>query len=539
MFFIPSGLMFETSRSLARRLVRDRIVVNRFLVFDNPKAGRPVPRDGYSRLACGGAPDGLGWGTVSLFRFLFLSAYGRFSTMANVLTEWLAARYPEAGPHEFYRDLFPEGSLATAWGAGASPHHYEKGAYSAIMVRVWQGEDGSQHAERHLVTDDLDYIQTETRGDGTAWPIGVDELLYQMDELKRAPRPTYIASSGTGLHLYYLLDRPLRMWPNVIERLSAFRHRMVDLVWNRYVTREPDKPQYESVVQAFRMVGSRSRAGDQVVRAFRTGVRWSMEDLNGFVPEDCRVTPEMIGARHSIDEARRLWPEWDPEWRRKALTNPGPHNQWRVKRALFDWWCRRVEDGDTATEAFDGNRYWCVFVAACLAAKCPEVTYEELEKWAYGIQPRLDRLTKNPGNHFTAKDVSDALSAYGNPVSVKLRRDKIAEKTALPMPVNKRNGLKQAQHLYLARGRKESMKAVGIPMKNPEGRPKGSGTKADVIRQFAQEHPGLSNRKIAEALGVSRNTVNKWLRGGQAELLYSSNSNLLEHKSPRRVSLEY
>ena len=62
--------------------------------------------------------------------------------MANVLTEWLAARYPEAGPHEFYRDLFPEGSLATAWGAGASPHHYEKGAYSAIMVRVWQGEEG-------------------------------------------------------------------------------------------------------------------------------------------------------------------------------------------------------------------------------------------------------------------------------------------------------------------------------------------------------------------------------------------------------------
>ena len=83
------------------------------------------------------------------------------------------------------------------------------------------------------------------------------------------------------------------------------------------------------------------------------------------------------------------------------------------------------------------------------------------------------------------------------------------------------------------------MKAVGIPMKNPEGRPKGSGTKADVIRQFAQEHPGLSNRKIAEALGVSRNTVNKWLRDGQVELLYSSNSNLLEHKSPRRVSLEY
>ena len=253
------------------------------------------------------------------------------------------------------------------------------------------------------------------------------------------------------------------------------------------------------------------------MRAFRTGGRWSMEDLNVFVPEDCRVTPEMLGARHSLEEARRLWPEWDPEWRRKALANPGPHNQWRVKRALFDWWCRRVEDGETQSEAFDGNRYWCVFVATCLAAKCPEVTYDELEAWAYGVQPRLDRLTKNSGNHFTAKDVSDALGAYGNPISVKLRRDKIAEKTALPMPVNKRNGRKQTLHLRMARSNLEILNAdAGHAL---QGRPRGSGTKADVIRRFAMDHPGMSNRKIAEVLGVSRNTVNKWLRDGRAELL--------------------
>ena len=113
--------------------------------------------------------------------------------------------------------------------------------------------------------------------------------------------------------------------------------------------------------------------------------------------------------------------------------------------------------------------------------------------------------------------MSDALSAYGNPVSVKLRRDKIAEKTSLPMPVNKRNGRKQALHLRMARSNLEILNTdAGHAL---QGRPKGSGTKADVIRQFAMDHPGMSNRKIAEALGVSRNTVNKWLRDGQAELL--------------------
>ena len=48
---------------------------------------------------------------------------------------------------------------------------------------------------------------------------------------------------------------------------------------------------------------------------------------------------------------------------------------------------------------------------------------------------------------------------------------------------NKRNGLKQNQHLYLARRRKEDMKAIELPMKAPEGRPKGSGTAQQRSRE--------------------------------------------------------
>ena len=33
------------------------------------------------------------------------------------------------------------------------------------------------------------------------------------------------------------------------------------------------------------------------------------------------------------------------------------------------------------------------------------------------------------------------------------------------------------------------MKDIGLPMKRSEGRPKGSGTKRDVIRDYAVEHP--------------------------------------------------
>lgn len=54
---------------------------------------------------------------------------------------------------------------------------------------------------------------------------------------------------------------------------------------------------------------------------------------------------------------------------------------------------------------------------------------------------------------------------------------------------NRRNGLKQNQHLYLARRSKQDMKDIGLPMKRNEGRPKESGTKRDEIRDYAVEHP--------------------------------------------------
>ena len=55
---------------------------------------------------------------------------------------------------------------------------------------------------------------------------------------------------------------------------------------------------------------------------------------------------------------------------------------------------------------------------------------------------------------------------------------------------NRRNGLTQEKHLYLARRRKEDMKAIGIPMKAADGRPTApvSYTHLDVYKRQ------LSNR---------------------------------------------
>lgn len=464
----------------------------------------------------------------------------------NVLTAWLADRYPEAGPMEFYRDLFPKGSLAS--------DKRTKGDYAGVIVRCVRQPDGSEKAERHFVFDELANIRNTVTLDAAVGgvtdllspvsyagrrpmlnrahelfalsfdldgvsvengsPVGLVDLFYQMEDLPErgalVPTPTYTVSSGTGLHLYYMLDEPIRMWPNVCEALAAFRDALTKRLWNKYVTDLSDEPQLEGVVQAFRMVGSLSKSGDQVIRAFRTGGRVSMEYLNGFVPDGARVDPALWHASHTMEEARALWPEWDPDWRRKAAR--APSCPWRVKRDLYDWWRRRVESG----EPFEGNRYWCLFVAACYASKCPDVSYEELEEWAHSVRPRLDRLTRRPGNEFTAEDVEAAISVYGNPISVKLRRDKVSQKTQLPMPVNKRNGRKQSQHMAVMRA-VQSVTDPEMKWRNKNGRPKGSGTKAEAIRSYAAAHPDASHSEIAHELGVSRPTVIKWLKPGWRE----------------------
>lgn len=460
----------------------------------------------------------------------------------NVLTEWLAGRFPEVGPLGFYRDLFPLGSIASSL--------KETGSYQPILVRVIRVGDEPEKAERHFVLDDLGSIRTVLDVDSSpigngrvvdllspvsyagrrprmdmahelfalafdldgltiddeGRPVGIEDLFFQMEDLPERPPvlpvPTYVVSSGTGLHLYYLLDEPVRMWPNVCERLRLFRDSFTKRCWNRYVTDLSDEVQLEGVVQMFRMVGSVSKSGDQLVRAFKTGDRVSMSEMDAYVPEECRVAP-LLAIRHTAEEARALWPDWDPEWRRKALT--APECPWRVKRDLYDWWCRRVEAG----ECFEGNRYWCLFVAACYAAKCPDVTYEELSAWAHRVRPVLDCLTKRAGNEFTPEDVEGALSAYDNPISVKVRRDKIAEKTQLPMPTNKRNGRKRPQHLAVMR----AIQSVTDPEGNWRNKD-GAPTKADLVRSYAAAHPGESHSAIARAVGVSRPTVIKWLKPG-------------------------
>ena len=105
-----------------------------------------------------------------------------------------------------------------------------------------------------------------------------------------------------------------------------------------------------------------------------------------------------------------------------------------------------------------------------------------------------------------------ALKADNKLLSTMASREWIEKQTKVVIPPNKRNGLKQNQHLYLARRRKEDMKAIDLPMKAPEGRP----DKAEIVEEWRKSHPDGTKVDCIRDTGLSKPTVYKWWSVGEA-----------------------
>lgn len=75
------------------------------------------------------------------------------------------------------------------------------------------------------------------------------------------------------------------------------------------------------------------------------------------------------------------------------------------------------------------------------------------------------------------------------------------------MPVNKRNGRKQREHIQVMNTMKALKKQLGETVN--EGRPKGSGTAKGKVQEWRQH---LDGRKVdcQRATGLDPKTVRKW-----------------------------
>lgn len=460
--------------------------------------------------------------------------------------DFLAEYFTEFSPIDFYRDLFGYGNLDER---GA----FTKGKFCAIAVQVHE-EGGRAKAKRFTVCDDLEPLPQlvssddfvvispvaycgKTQAQAMARELyalafdldglivkdgkqqGLRQLLYDFDEIKRLPKPTYLVASGNGIHCYYMLKTPLKLYPTTFEHLRAFRGAMVRALWDSYVTDLAASPQYESCTQSFRAVGSVCKDKSKRVRAFKIGGKTTISELNSWIDaaivketkkrEIDRLSNLKIPAGYesglSLEDAKQRYPEW---YEKVAAGNP--RGTWKCNRALYDWFKRELVDGANQFPAKDkgviqGHRYFGIMCLAIYARKCG-IPREELEKDAYGFISLLDSRTTSEDNHFDALDVTKALEAY-NDSYITVPRRTIEQLTNLDIPPNKRNGRKQEVHLAICRSTKAILNQAGEGNAHNAGRP----SKQSLVVAYCQEHPNATVRQCAAELGISTRTAQKWI----------------------------
>lgn len=432
------------------------------------------------------------------------------------ITAALAASYNEVHHLDFYRDLFPEGSFE-------EKGVYEKNKYNGIAVAI---EQGKKQAKRYTITDDLDVIADMAASDDFCImsPISyvgknrsssnarfmyalaidldgietLDQWQFFMKQIENGhemlsfvwglPRPTYLVSSGTGIHIYYVFEKPVALFPSVVIELEKLKKRLTWQAWTQGASSLHEKVQYESLFQGFRVVGTITKKGDRCC-AFRVGEKVTIDYLNKYVPDQYRALNLQYKSNLSLEEAKKNY----PGWYEKRIIQKQPKGTWIANKAVYDWWIRKIKEG-----ANQGHRYWCVMTLATYAKKCG-VPRKQLEEDAYGL---IDFLNTR-GDEFTEDDVLHALEAYTDSY-ITYPIDTIVTRTGIAIEKNKRNGRKQAVHVRFMNVQRSFKVELGECTNG--GRP----NKSEIVKKWRFLNPDGKKADCIRETGLSKHTVYKW-----------------------------
>ena len=270
-------------------------------------------------------------------------------------------------PFEFYREIFPVGTFERK-------RHYEDAKGNGIAVTIPKemlGKDSKGRKQKpaekkeperksegdagiaveikddgkvltHVITDELSELPEVCDTDFTIMSpmsyfgrrrcgknarylyalvfdldgVGMPQLRDTLHQMNKdiLPQATFVVNSGTGLHLYYVLEEPIPMYPHNQKCLKELKYALTRQIWNRY-TSTIREPQLQGILQGFRVVGSGSKLGREYpVTAYRLGGRVTLEELLEFIPDSNGERQQLLGLmrknRLSLAEAKEKYPDW-------------------------------------------------------------------------------------------------------------------------------------------------------------------------------------------------------------------------------------
>lgn len=362
----------------------------------------------------------------------------------------------------------------------------------------------------------------------------VQNLLYRFtfepEKLRSLPMPTFLVVSGGGVHIYYVFDEPIDLFPNVRKQLKALKDDLTYKMWDWKSTSQFKKVQYQRIGQPFRMVGSINEKHGNEIIAYQIGDRVSIEYLNRYVMDASNKVDvqKRYASRMSREEAKELYPEWYQE----KIVERKDRKKWDIKSkvhgkdpyALYHWWLRQTE------HVTGGHRYFFMMFCVVYGCKC-DVPREIIEKDLWEVYEKLKGVEHE--NPLSKEDVWSALKIYKKDM-YNYTIDDIKKLTEVPIEKNKRNGRKREVHLHSEYWESEKGRPViNVCRQNRElalkymrengeikGRPKGSKdkkprkSKEQLVREYLVAHPEQNVTEMARSLGVSRPTIYKYLQNG-------------------------
>lgn len=335
------------------------------------------------------------------------------------------------------------------------------------------------------------YISKNTAKDILAFIIDMDNVwngvllaALQNDwntDTEEIPKPTYIVNSGTGCHLYFVLDEPLPHYQcNSLAIDKLYRTLAVQQTTCRIFLQK----QVQWFGQDFRMAGSLNKYGF-TNSVYRVGDKWNIEMLSAAVG-----LPDLEFTKYG--DLRRKKRRVDREKRSYKRTG------WHTNRAFYDYSVNRCR-----TETHEGNRYMSMCALTCIAWKC-NVPIEEVYQDLLSLLPEYNKGAKR---QIKPSEIEHALKMYNDRALV-ATRDRLEDWQGWTYKPIKRNGRKQATHLKIAR----STLAIMNEDKGEtlQGRPKGSGTAKQKVHDWRSSHPEGKKIDCHRDTNLDPKTIRKW-----------------------------
>lgn len=335
-------------------------------------------------------------------------------------------------------------------------------------------------------------------------------IIYRMnlpsEQIRAIAVPTFIVASGSGLHLYYVFDEPVELYPNIKLQLKALKYDLTFKFWEYKATSKEKQIQYQSINQSFRMVGSINNKSNRLVRAFKTGERVSLATLNRYAnhkENQVDINKRFRPSKMTREEAKEKYPEW---YERVIEGKYGKNKmkKWDIKGkvngdnpyALYDWWRKQI------TSIRGGHRYFYLMCLSIYACKC-DVPKKKLKE---DMQEDFEILSKECEhiNPLQKQDMDSALECYSKEY-YNFTIDDIEKLTDIRIERNKRNGRKQKDHIKLMNFVRDEING-NKNWRNKEGRP----TAEITVKEWRESNPEGTKAECHRQTGLDPKTIRKW-----------------------------